>query len=285
MPNLIIRIIAGLAPLPGLAQAPDSVQRVAAVQQYLEHHGRAAYVGDRLVSRYEIGVTRVEGCSITVHKSAESASGTGAGETSTDLSDVTFSLKDLHAAPRVQKWDSADIYSLNLESSTGDDVFVISGRASLHGLKMEKRPDERGAWTDLPFSRKAEADSAASVLGAAIRACGGRAQSPAGRARIAARRDSLKRTVDVLLGATIPAEQKAVALKACQSRIRDQLRAPSEAKFSSEPTWVGPGSDNTLMIIGTVEAQNGFGGFRSARYLCTFEKLGEQWVPKSAAVR
>jgi hypothetical protein len=65
-----------------------------------------------------------------------------------------------------------------------------------------------------------------------------------------------------------PAVRRAV-MPLCQQWTRDHLRAPSQAHFAT-PTVTGVEDDHVL-VVGEVEAMNGFGGFNRLAFTCDFE--------------
>lgn len=68
----------------------------------------------------------------------------------------------------------------------------------------------------------------------------------------------------------------AVLIAACQDSAKRQLKSPGSAKFSEEyPSQV---SATTWKVIGTVDAQNGFGALLRERYVCLAEKAPDRWV-------
>jgi hypothetical protein len=72
------------------------------------------------------------------------------------------------------------------------------------------------------------------------------------------------------------------AATACESFVRDRLRAPSTAKFPwSEQQTVHAGN-GLYTVRGAVDAQNGFGAQIRSRYLCRvqFEAADRSWTLK-----
>lgn len=92
--------------------------------------------------------------------------------------------------------------------------------------------------------------------------------------------------VVTVLGRSNPREQ---ARDACMEAVRDQLKAPSTAKFSDvSDVSAGdfavvagkspkPGGDNFFAVTGKVEAQNALGVPLRQSFLCTAELKGDVW--------
>lgn len=68
----------------------------------------------------------------------------------------------------------------------------------------------------------------------------------------------------------------AEARSICEGWVRDQLKAPSTARFQDGTTSGGP---TAYTVTGTVDAQNGFGGTVRTGWSCTVEyrDSDEQW--------
>lgn len=64
-----------------------------------------------------------------------------------------------------------------------------------------------------------------------------------------------------------PMEYSSAATSYCQMAIKEQLKAPSTADFHWD-TKVAPGEDGTILVAGTVDAQNSFGAMLQNRYVC-----------------
>jgi hypothetical protein len=54
------------------------------------------------------------------------------------------------------------------------------------------------------------------------------------------------------------------AIRACENAVEDMLRAPATAQFNSSAS-----GDNPWTVVGTVDAENGFGATVRAEYECT----------------
>jgi hypothetical protein len=61
--------------------------------------------------------------------------------------------------------------------------------------------------------------------------------------------------------------ERAWAITGCQNMVRNQLRAPSTAKFTAPPAVLT--TDSTVEVIGRVEGMNGAGGYERMVYECT----------------
>ena len=69
---------------------------------------------------------------------------------------------------------------------------------------------------------------------------------------------------------------------ACEGLVKEQLRAPSTAKFSNETATGGPDS---WTVTGLVEAQNAFGGTVGHRYSCSVTFTGEDEYRGNATIQ
>jgi hypothetical protein len=71
------------------------------------------------------------------------------------------------------------------------------------------------------------------------------------------------------------------AVAQCESAVKNQLKAPSTAKFSGEdyidedPTW---------LVTGSVDAQNGFGAMLRSGFNCTLTRSGESFIVSQANI-
>jgi hypothetical protein len=76
------------------------------------------------------------------------------------------------------------------------------------------------------------------------------------------------------------------AFEMCKKSVRNDLKAPSTAKFrdyfgDQAPSVSGTG-DGPYTVISTVDSQNGFGAMIRSRFVCTAEYIGsDQWSVSS----
>ena len=66
-----------------------------------------------------------------------------------------------------------------------------------------------------------------------------------------------------------PADQRIDFIVACQSAVRDRLKAPATAKFGPETSLDVQGSPAHYRLTGTIEAANSFGVPTRTAYTCT----------------
>jgi hypothetical protein len=76
---------------------------------------------------------------------------------------------------------------------------------------------------------------------------------------------------------------------ACQSWVRDRLRAPSTAEFvnvytrtgqadlTEEDVYAGRSEDDVYTVRGSVDAQNGFGAMVREAFVCEVRDTGDGW--------
>jgi hypothetical protein len=76
------------------------------------------------------------------------------------------------------------------------------------------------------------------------------------------------------------AEQQQQAIDRCMILTRQELRAPSFAKFADPPAVIQNG--NRFKLSGMVEAMNGYGGYTALKYTCTLQKTGDVYLGSSA---
>jgi hypothetical protein len=100
----------------------------------------------------------------------------------------------------------------------------------------------------------------------------------------AAREQAAKDALAGILGTNLDSAAKRVLIERCQAEIKAQLKAPGTASFDSTVSTLKIPTSGNYMVLGSVEAQNGFGARLTNSYACEMEKYGEQWIPKSATV-
>ena len=71
------------------------------------------------------------------------------------------------------------------------------------------------------------------------------------------------------------------AVAACEDSIRNQLKAPSTAKFSGERYT---DNDPDWLVTGNVDAENGFGAMIRSGFSCTLTRNGDRMVTTSASL-
>jgi hypothetical protein len=71
------------------------------------------------------------------------------------------------------------------------------------------------------------------------------------------------------------------AIAACESSVRDELKAPTTAKFSDERYT---DSDPSWRVTGAVDAENGFGAMIRNRFECTLTRNGDSYATTAVNV-
>lgn len=72
-------------------------------------------------------------------------------------------------------------------------------------------------------------------------------------------------------GGNYDSDNKYEAIAQCEARVKDLLKAPSTAQFSSDATGSG-----TWKVTGTVDAENSFGATLRSTYGCTVVINGDR---------
>lgn len=72
---------------------------------------------------------------------------------------------------------------------------------------------------------------------------------------------------------------KARAVQNCKTSVKNQLKAPSTAKFSNERFQYNPNDENDYQVVLTVDAQNSFGATLQTEYACQmiWKPSSESW--------
>jgi hypothetical protein len=65
-------------------------------------------------------------------------------------------------------------------------------------------------------------------------------------------------------------KKRAALISDCQRLVKGRLRAPSLARFTTSEPAVDVG-DGKVLVVGEVEAMNGFGGYNRLSYMCRKE--------------
>ena len=73
-------------------------------------------------------------------------------------------------------------------------------------------------------------------------------------------------------------------INVCQERVKEKLKFSGYQILPLNRVLGPTTSYSALLIYGSVEAQNGFGGYGTLSYMCSFEKFGKQYVPKDVMV-
>ena len=73
-----------------------------------------------------------------------------------------------------------------------------------------------------------------------------------------------------------PENERALIILGCQNAVRARLRAPAAAKFMLGPAVLT--DDNSITVVGRVEAMNAMGGYGVMRYECVGGTGKDGWV-------
>jgi hypothetical protein len=79
----------------------------------------------------------------------------------------------------------------------------------------------------------------------------------------------------------IPTKERQALIDQCQAIIKDRLRAPSLAIFTTREPVV-TAEDGVITVMGELEGMNGFGGYKRARYLCKKNREEVRFDPQAA---
>jgi hypothetical protein len=252
--------------------APAPQDSLRALQAFLIEHGRAAYATGSAITRFTTSVVSIGPCALTLARHLESP-------VNTDDDTVEVALARLTPTPRVTVLDEAsDAWSVRVETSSGAKEFASRRRLVWTRDKSVSESAKPVDGAGMVLQSRANADRAARLLGTAAAACGATAMAPA----VAAARNAPH---DVTGNALT--DSSVIRVKAqCRALVRERLRSPTTAVFASDSlTLAYPGKTaGSMMVTGTVVAQNGFGAPLERSYGCTFVKENEAWLPQGAAL-
>jgi len=184
------------------------------------------------------------------------------------LDSLTLPLRALSPAVRLEKWEDRDVWSVYVETT--------SGRPELSIRRALKSPSGRIAVPvgkqDFSYHDETVAQAVAAGLGKVIRACGGTPQPAEVRSRVAA--------ASIEEEGNDPASLR--MKESCKQTVAEMMRNPPSATFAPVEEWSVIARDRTRerTFSSTVEAANAMGGRVRATFFCTFEKIGDSWVPR-----
>lgn len=212
-------------------------------------------------------VKSIRGCELVLRVEKISDSTLSAHEYALDLVSMTPIVE-------VRSDQEGNFVSVFIKTSSGSDEIEIS---------RENDTPQQGRFAELAFPDRPTAAKAAKYLAGAIRHCGGKPRSPQAEARAVAAKSAEDSASALLSEESIPKATRTRLIKTCKARVRERLKAPSTARFAKDPMITGKRGEG-LLLLGKVEAQNGFGGYQQLTYLCSVEQFGKQWVPTTVSV-
>jgi hypothetical protein len=275
---VIAALLIVASPAAGQAAPPriDPSAAINSLRAYLAQNGRAASVGERLTHRYEHSVVGSDGCSLQLRTARSS-------EIISDVSEYSLPLQEL-SPDVVGAADTVMVLPfVRLVTTTGEET-IEEHSVSTYREENPRTTDRKLSEMSLVLTDLVTANEAARFLAQAITACDGQPRSPQGVALAAARQAKWKEEHEARFGKPLTAEEKASVLEACRGRVREKLKAPSTARWDEDPAVLVAADPPGASVLGSVESQNGFGGFGKVSYMCTFERFGKQYVPKDVFV-
>ena len=236
---------------------------------FQNRNARVAFITPGMVVKHDFVWSRRDACTIRVDDVTDSGR-------SISRSRYDIQLRVLDPVGTIFPTPSPDqSTTLAFEVTTGENAVHVELTNSKASVPI---------WV-IPEASTPAADSAKRLGELAIRACGGRESTPAERAAHDARRNADKNMAAALLGTTLDPEFKKLLIGRCQDDVKAKLKAPNTALFDSTTSVMKVPTGDNYMVLGSVEAQNSFGGRISNSYLCQMAKYGEQWVVTSTTIR
>ena len=258
---------------PAVAQAIDSTTGpVRELVEYLDENGKVALIRGARITRLVTRARMVGDCRVVFTQATDLGGTASVIETEAPLGALSTTVT-------VKPWGDKRAFAVKAVTSNGEDELSKRTTAGIG-------PNGKTYFLDMALSDSAVADAAAQHLATAIRRCGGKPLSAEARARDKANVTKQKAATDSLLGGGFSAEERALIVKTCRDVIRAKLRAPSQATFdggAAEPS-VFAVTDGNPMLVGKVEGQNAMGGRVEQSYMCSMEKFGKHYVPKTATI-
>ncbi len=188
----------------------------------------------------------------------------------------TIDLSAMSPEVEVKPWEERGLYNVQvLTSSGGEEIAAVNSAA-------DGKPQKTN-FVEMLFADRADAVKASGFFSKAIRACGGSPRSVQATERAAKEKASHDSASGFIDESTLPPEVVSNLIKACEARVRGQLKAPGSARFTDKPT-VGGSKGKGLLIYGKVEAQNAYGGYQELSYMCSADEFGKQYVPGTVSV-
>jgi hypothetical protein len=250
------------------AQVADTIQALA---RFLEANGKTAAVLGTTAYRVNVRVRSADGCKVVLAVTITSdGADVGFG------GDYTLLLSQLSPEVSTKPWtDGGGNYTVSVENTSGAKDIRIRRKAET----------DSSSGVGVYVTGEASARRLATLWQRSIELCGGSPRSPAVKTRADSEFARVNERADRLTGRTLPDSLRNHLHQLCRSLVKEQLSAPSTALFPPDSiAMLSVDTDESVMIIGSVEAQNPLGGRTTSRTVCSFEKHGLTYVPKTKAI-